>query len=886
MAKPAIKRKPGKRKVGQEVPVEKHAILVLGMHRSGTSVCTRIANILGAFVPDDLVPANSANVNGYWEPTQIVDLNDQFLARSQTLWDDPTSSSNVEAKLSTQDLQQASETITQIYGSAPLIVLKDPRCSLLPAFWVSALKMSGYSVSIILAHRPAADVAISLQSRDSIGPDMGALLWLQYNTNILRVLRGEAYSLFDYQNSGTTWSKTFANLSGSAGFVWPNAIAEQKAEIENTLETPRAGANVDFTPKINSLVERMTGCLSNFPTVPGADELDVFDTEISEIGNPVLSNLKRNRGRDRVFRKESKLILQTAAQRIADLESERDTARDAQLHAEARTQDAAGEIASLAEERDTARDAQHSAEARTEKATIEISSLELERNEARTEQKSANKRAKKSQNVIHEIERERDDARRAFAQANARADGLSAQIKEFWEDLIGVQSTIIQLDEERRALTMERDALFAERDALSSQLLAIESSSIWRLTRPIRSLAARFPSVTRFTRKAARLVWWTVSFQLSSRLKQRKLARDAAMVLEPPTETKGDDTDVSHLPPFDSLKGFLLEEFDATIADNIPALITRYNLPFQRDGQAPISYEIGAKQAAAWSKKLQSCAKQQSGDPDVSIVIPVYNQIAFTLACIESVLTTPSEFSFEIIVGDDQSSDGTIAAAAVDIPNVRWIRHPENLGFVKNCNATAEHANGRYIVFLNNDTIVLPGWLDGLIQTLQSDDSIGLTGSKLIYPDGRLQEAGGIFWQDGSAWNLGRFENPRKPEYCYARDVDYISGASVAVPKSLWVKLGGFDEHFAPAYAEDADLAFRIRTEGYRTVYQPRSQLLHFEGVTSGTDLTGGAKAHQVTNLQRFKVRWSKTLKTHRPNAQNLISRKNAKFQSVHCLLI
>lgn len=253
--------------------------------------------------------------------------------------------------------------------------------------------------------------------------------------------------------------------------------------------------------------------------------------------------------------------------------------------------------------------------------------------------------------------------------------------------------------------------------------------------------------------------------------------------------------------------------------------------------------------------------------PKVSIVIPVYNQFDYTHACIKSIINTVKEVSYEIIIGDDMSTDATKKIKRY-VSGVRVNVNKTDHGFLMNCNRAAKIAKGEYIIFLNNDTQVHEEWLSSLVALIESDDKIGLVGSKLVYPDGSLQEAGGIIWSDASGWNYGRNQNADMPEYNYVRECDYISGASIMISKSLWDEIGGFDERFKPAYCEDSDLAFEVRKRGYKVMYQPKSVVTHFEGVSNGTDLESGLKKYQVENSRKFKEKWESELQKQYESGQ------------------
>lgn len=251
----------------------------------------------------------------------------------------------------------------------------------------------------------------------------------------------------------------------------------------------------------------------------------------------------------------------------------------------------------------------------------------------------------------------------------------------------------------------------------------------------------------------------------------------------------------------------------------------------------------------------------------VSIIIPAFNKVEITKRCLEVLEERTPKDLYRLCLVNNGCRDGTKElfeevrqrTGAIVITN--FTNNGCTLAYHAGSLASVEH---EFILFLNNDTEVQPGWLEALLETMNTPPGsdgrlVGIVGPKLIYPDdargqGRLQEAGSVVFQDGSTYGFGWGDQPQKEIFNQTCEVDYVSCALIR--NSVFKDFGGIDTEYSPAYYEDVDICFSMRKSGYKVVYEPRSNVKHIRGATIGNQMTLSSAKNQA----KFCAKWKDEL--------------------------
>jgi O-antigen biosynthesis protein len=246
----------------------------------------------------------------------------------------------------------------------------------------------------------------------------------------------------------------------------------------------------------------------------------------------------------------------------------------------------------------------------------------------------------------------------------------------------------------------------------------------------------------------------------------------------------------------------------------------------------------------------------QCDAPQVTVAMAVHDAPEWTARSLSALIEhTPP--IYEVSIVDDGSRDPAARELLDGLEGARVVRNTESTGFGPASNLAAAGCRGDLVLYLNSDVVVSEGWIQPLLERI-AEDGVGAVAPMLLNGDGTLQQAAAIIGRDGGTDIYGIGEDPSAAPYTFSRIVDYAAAACLLVRRELVERSGGFDAHFAPAYFEDADLCLRLATDGWNTVYEPRSRVVHGWGASYGAEPSPIAQR----NRDRFEKRWRDILRT------------------------
>jgi GT2 family glycosyltransferase/glycosyltransferase involved in cell wall biosynthesis/predicted SAM-dependent methyltransferase/Tfp pilus assembly protein PilF len=257
--------------------------------------------------------------------------------------------------------------------------------------------------------------------------------------------------------------------------------------------------------------------------------------------------------------------------------------------------------------------------------------------------------------------------------------------------------------------------------------------------------------------------------------------------------------------------------------------------------------------------------KEEELDILFSVVIPVHNNLDITKQCFEGLLKTKGFYYVETIFVDNGSNDGTTEFLKGLGDLVKVVRNDKNETYSKANNQGAAIAKGKYLIFLNNDTYPFAGWLDAILHEFENNPETGIQGAKLIYPNGTIQHAGMIYGKrpgrEEEPYHAYLTVDPTLPFVNRKRNMQFVTGACLAIRKDVFNEVGGFDESYQFGY-EDSDICMKVQDAGHKVVYNPEVSLYHFESLTkklrdqNGDDMMDVDSPREIANRNRFQEKW------------------------------
>ena len=790
-------------------------ILVLGMHRSGTSALTRVLNLLGCDLPKSLMRPTEDNEVGYWESEKIFWLNERILKSTGSRWDDwKDLAPQWRVPGASQFLQEATELIKDEFGRSRLFVLKDPRICRFADFWIGALRETGIEPFVVLPLRNPLEVAASLERRDGLSLPFGHLLWLRHVLDAEFGSRGVRRFFTSYDQLMMNWRDVAKNLQATLETELPAPSDQTAQKIDSFLSRKyrhhkKPISSVIESPELAAWLRDSTAILerwaANGEKLEDIETLNRIRIEFNRAGPAFGPYVAKLEAACQEAQTEKTAV-------VASLRREADVEKAEAVAAVRRQADAekAAAIASLRREAD-AKKAEAVAAVRRQAETDKATALGAVRETAYAEVSLLRSQMDAS--------RSKNDALRSTLSWR-----LSAPLRTI-ERFPIVLSRFLQRHRMRRRRQRDYETLkssnwFNEEWYLNTYPDVAEAGvdSVFHYIR-YGAAEGRAPGPTFDT------IWYLkqnpdVRSERTNPL-VHYLRHGAAEGRQP----------TAHHSPTNNYK-FLSQILSP---DEISWLHAAQATQPQSANMADspelnikvIFRQIFKKRLSNFIASSKRIAFPESDNPELSIILVLHNSAELTLQCLESI-HRHVENTYEIIIVDNASTDET--RTLIDrCKGIEKFLNESNEHFIKGVNRAAVVARGKYILLLNSDAILTPGAVKIAADTISKDCTIGCVGAKIVMLDGRLQEAGCVSWRDGSSQGVGRGAKKSVAQFRYQRDVDFCSGVFLLISRNLFETLGGLDTAFAPAYYDDADICARIWGKGLRVVYEPRAEVIHFE---------------------------------------------------------
>jgi GT2 family glycosyltransferase len=858
------------------------ALVVLGMHRSGTSALTGMLHHLGVALGERLMPATPDNPRGYWEHIDIVRVHERLMAALGWGWDDirslPAGFEGGEAAHAAA--RELSALARRDFAGAPLWGLKDPRlCRLMP-LWSAFFAAERMTPRYVLTVRHPLDVAASLTARDGIDTARGLLLWLGHLLDAERATRGARRVIVHYEDlvGVRGWRRISDQMADALGIAWPHIDA---AAIEAFL-TPELRRRRASDAASGALPRWVAAVYDAFrASDPRLEAVcDAVDGELAAAGElfvPALGDALHALGELRTEKQAQDGAVVELAQRLN------------------RAQHEAGEL-------------RH----RLQRVLTDV---------------VAAKGQGDSKGLPQTLGVEEAFPRWVMARnatAAARSDWVAERVRE-WDFIPKLALGVLMPrgSEAQLALTLRSLGsqiighwvlhIVAETDPPVA--LDAEPRIVWHrttdrpaaeLTRRLAESGADFVAMIDAGDQLAPHTLFSLADAFFRHPEWHALYTDEARidpqgVLSNPHFKPDFNIDLMRGLPyvgallavrrelFAAMGGFdpawdgtedydlslrLAERLGVTgfghVADALYHRLTTSGrsrrsadeicADMPKIVQAHLD-RLGIAATAEPSVPAHTCRvryRHDGPDPLVSIIVPTKNQAAMLKRCVESVLKLTSYDNYELIIVDNGSDEAEACAYLQSIEDklaeigsrIRVLRAPGPFNFSGlNNRAVRECAQGDYLCLLNNDAAPLDAaWLGEMMELARRPD-VGVVGAKLTYPDGRLQHAGVIL----GVGNGAPAEHPYNGDPANAmgywgrllvpQDFSAVTAACCVIRRSLWDELGGFDEDsFAVSY-NDVDFCLRAREAGYLVVWTPRARLLHEASASQRARVEGKAIA-------------------------------------------